>query len=186
MQICTRIVLDEDGHFKDIIDISLVEDGHQPDIHDGTIHLPDRIASVTGGEMRKNFKTPGTAARVMVTGSAAIAEVSYITTRGVFRGTGTSKREPADDHDPVTGELLAAARAYENLALRLHKAARSRIRAQDAERNQKKTRRTKEQWEQLMTLVGGDAETASRLTGVPVTEIQRVSGKDDDSHREMR
>lgn len=95
-------------------------------------------------------------AHVMVTGDAAIAKVSYqvppedpYAASRVFEGSGTSKRERGDQHDPVTGEILAAARAFSELAARLSREARTRVHAQDSERLQRSRRRTKEEWEEI-------------------------------------
>ena len=99
-----------------------------------------------------------TSVDVMVTGDAAVAAVAYRVpgptdadgyAPKVFRGSGASKRERGDKHDPVTGELLAVARAFDEAAARLFREARSRIRAQDNEQQQKATRRTKEEWEAI-------------------------------------
>lgn len=88
-----------------------------------------------------------TLATVLVSKDAAVAEVSYTAVIDgddpfespfkVFSGRGASKRDREDKHDPVTGELLAVARAYEQLAARLHKVARKRMNAQEAKRRQK-------------------------------------------------
>ena len=92
-------------------------------------------------------------ANMMSTSDAAVAKVSYEIppepgkTWGLprrFEGSGTSKRERGDSHDPLTGEVLAMARAYEELAARLHRFARGRIKAQDSERRQREIRKSKE------------------------------------------
>jgi len=113
-----------------------------------------------------------TAAAVMQTGDAAVAEVYYevpVQPHEVkeaeaaagewgypaypqpkrITGAGTSKREREDNHDPVTGEILAVARAYDELAARLFREARGRIRAQDSDRRQRQLRRSREEWEAM-------------------------------------
>jgi Domain of unknown function (DUF1876) len=98
-----------------------------------------------------------TSARIMGNGDAAVAEVTYTmpdpndpwSLGKVFTGSGASKRDRDDKHDPVTGEVLAAARAFEELAARLHREARRRVRVQESERVQAAHRRTRAQWEQM-------------------------------------
>jgi hypothetical protein len=113
-------------------------------------------------------------AQVMVTGDAAVAKVSCQVPAGgsvygevtrVFGGSGASKRERGDDHDRVTGECLALGRAYAELSARLLREARRRIRAQDAERHQKATRRTRGEWEELTARV--DAAQADLMRRYP-------------------
>jgi Rv2632c-like len=100
-----------------------------------------------------------TSATVMGNGDATVAQVGYSLQAGdphdpylppkTFTGSGASKRERGDDHDPVTGELLAVARAYQELSARLFREARGRVKAQDSERKQREHRRTREQREQF-------------------------------------
>lgn len=90
------------------------------------------------------------AANAVVTSDAAIAHISYTVPDGLksrtFTGSGTSKRERGDAPDAITGEVLAMARACEELASRLFREARSRSRAQESERKAKATRRTAAEW----------------------------------------
>jgi hypothetical protein len=91
-------------------------------------------------------------ASVMLSNDAAVAKVSYQLPAGtgrIFTGTGSSKREREDASDPLVGEALAMARAYEELAARLHRFARGRIKAQDSERRQRELRRSREEWEAM-------------------------------------
>ena len=112
-------------------------------------------------------------ANVMMTGDAAVAEVSYSlppsSSAGpfarTFTGKGTSKRERGDSHDPVTGEVLAMARAYEELAARLHREARKRVKAQDAERRQQEIRKAKQRQQR-------EAERAAELDQLDVEKAE--------------
>ncbi len=65
---------------------------------------------------------------------ATVVRVSYsIPDGGIdLSATGSAKRERGDADDPVTGELLAAARAYRALAARLEKRGNSRVRNAEA------------------------------------------------------
>lgn len=65
--------------------------------------------------------------------AATVVRVSYAIPGGVdLSATGSARRERGDANDPVTGELLAAARAYATLAARLEKMGSSRVRNADA------------------------------------------------------
>lgn len=67
--------------------------------------------------------------KVIGTDDAAAAEVRYLPTgRGAdYRGNGSSKRHPKDAPDKRTGELLAVARALEDLAEKVERSAQERI-----------------------------------------------------------
>jgi hypothetical protein len=72
---------------------------------------------------------------VLSSHGATVAKAVYASvynTGTPVSASGEAKREPGDDYDPETGQLLATSRALEILAGKLRRKANSRIRSADA------------------------------------------------------
>jgi hypothetical protein len=114
---------------------------------------------------------PSVSAQVLQDKNASVAKVTITKVTNLAKGpdyqievTGSAKREHGDRHDPVTGEMLALARALQSAARQLNSAAGARVTqameeqraaeaAKAAAKEKAKTpprKRTREEWEAIL------------------------------------